>query len=59
VSLLSTDRVVNLKTLPDTEGHVWLSLDKYGLYCSTDSGKHFEKVTKIQTIYTFAFGRRG
>lgn len=47
----------SLKTLPGAEGEVWLSLDRQGLYRSTDGGKTFSKLDQVERAHLFAFGK--
>ncbi|AFZ19837.1 hypothetical protein [Allocoleopsis franciscana] len=47
----------SLKTLPGVKGEVWLSLDWQGLYRSTDGGKTFSKLEKVNRAHLFAFGK--
>jgi photosystem II stability/assembly factor-like uncharacterized protein len=46
-----------LKVLPGVKGEVWLSLDWKGIYRSTDGGKTFSKLDKIERAHLFAFGK--
>lgn len=47
----------SLKTLPGVKGEVWLSLDWQGLYRSTNAGKTFSKLEKVERAHLFAFGK--
>lgn len=47
----------SLKMLPGIKGEVWLSLDWQGLYRSTDGGKTFSKLEKVNRAHLFAFGK--
>jgi photosystem II stability/assembly factor-like uncharacterized protein len=47
----------SIKTMPGVEGEVWLSLDKQGLYRSTDSGRTFSKISQVERANLFSFGK--
>jgi photosystem II stability/assembly factor-like uncharacterized protein len=46
-----------LHTVPGVKGEVWVSLDWQGLYRSTDGGKTFSKLDKVERAYLFAIGK--
>ncbi len=50
-------RIPLLKTAPNREGEVWLSLEDVGLYRSSDSGQSFNKIDSVQKAQLFAFGK--
>lgn len=56
-SLATEDSWHSLKALPGVKGEVWLSLDKKGLYRSTDGGKTFSKLDNVVNAHLFAFGK--
>lgn len=47
----------SIKTMPGGEGEVWLSLNEWGLYRSTDSGMTFSKISNVDTASLFSFGK--
>lgn len=47
----------SLKTVPGVKGELWLSLDKQGLYHSTDGGKTFSPIQNVKRAYLFALGK--
>lgn len=54
---LPTEHWHSLKTVPGTKGEVWLAVDGDGFYRSTDAGKTFSKIPKVEKAYLFAFGK--
>lgn len=46
----------SIQTLPGVAGDVWLAFDDEGLRRSTDGGKTFAAVPKVETAYLFDFG---
>lgn len=56
-SLPAEDAWHSLKALPSIKGEVWLSLDKKGLYRSTNGGKTFSKLDNVVSSHLFAFGK--
>ena len=47
----------SLKTPPGVKDEVWVSVDWQGLYRSTNGGKTFAKLDKVERAYLFAFGK--
>jgi len=47
---------VTLKPLPNNDGEVWVSSDWGGLWRSTDSGRTWNKLAKIDRSVLFSFG---
>ncbi|GAB1545036.1 hypothetical protein NUACC21_77120 [Scytonema sp. NUACC21] len=46
-----------VKSTPDVEGEVWVSLDKHGLYHSTNGGKTFNKISQVKRAKLFSLGK--
>ncbi|HEY9670895.1 MAG TPA: hypothetical protein V6D11_05595 [Waterburya sp.] len=46
-----------LLTPPRAKGEVWVSLDSQGLYRSTNGGKTFSQLDKVERAYLFALGK--
>lgn len=46
-----------LATIPGVSGELWLSLDKQGLFHSTDGGKTFTALPNVKQAHLFAFGK--
>jgi len=46
-----------LKSMPGSEGEVWLGLDEKGLYSSKDGGKSFSKVPQVEKAHLLSFGK--
>ncbi|NEO98992.1 MAG: hypothetical protein F6K58_09995 [Symploca sp. SIO2E9] len=56
-SLSGENKWHSLKTMPGVKGEVWISLDKNGLYHSTNGGKSFSQIAGVEQAYLFAFGK--
>jgi photosystem II stability/assembly factor-like uncharacterized protein len=56
-SALPTQSWYSLRTLPGAARDLWVSLDKAGLYRSTDGGVTFTKLPTVDRAYLFAFGK--
>ncbi len=56
-SLAIEDGWHSLKAMPGVKGEIWLSLDKKGLYRSTDGGKTFSQLDNVISAHLFAFGK--
>ena len=54
---LKSDRWHTLKTAPGVKSELWLSLDKDGLFRSTNGGKNFTKIATVERAYLFALGK--
>jgi len=54
---LLRDRWHSLKTAPGIKGELWLSLDKDGLFRSTNGGKTFNKIPTVERAFLFALGK--
>ncbi|MFB2938269.1 hypothetical protein ACE1B6_23735 [Aerosakkonemataceae cyanobacterium BLCC-F154] len=54
---LLRDRWHSLKTAPGIKGELWLSLDKDGLFRSTNAGKTFSKIPTVERAFLFALGK--
>lgn len=46
-----------IKTVPGFKNEVWVSLDKNGLFRSTDGGTNFTKLPSVERASLFAFGK--
>ena len=51
------EQMNSIKTMPEVEGEVWVSLDKQGLYRSTDGGRKFSKISQVKRANLFSFGK--
>ncbi len=55
-SSLPSENWSMLKTVPESS-EVWLSLNGYGLYHSTDAGINFALIPKVEKAHLFAIGK--
>ncbi len=46
-----------VRATPGMKGEVWISLDKKGLFRSSDGGDSFTKVPNVERAYLMAFGK--
>jgi photosystem II stability/assembly factor-like uncharacterized protein len=56
-SLPNKDWWCFLKTVPGVKGEVWLSVDEFGLFRSTDGGSTFTKLPLVERAHLFALGK--
>jgi photosystem II stability/assembly factor-like uncharacterized protein len=54
---LPKEDTISIKTMPEVEGEVWVSLDKQGLYRSSDRGMTFSKISNVKVASLFSFGK--
>lgn len=48
---------INIYAAPGMEGEVWVSMDKEGLFRTSDGGSTFTQVPGVNRAYLFAFGK--
>jgi photosystem II stability/assembly factor-like uncharacterized protein len=46
-----------VKSMPESEGEVWLGLDARGLYYSRDGGETFSKLPQVEKAHLLSFGK--
>jgi hypothetical protein len=54
---LPSERWAILKTSPSSAGELWLSLDKKGLYTSSDGGSSFQRIPAVEESHLIAVGK--